>query len=129
MADNIIPGMEDYFKEEEEEFFWDGVKKESYFDAANLADTPNYQANAEGAETFILYVVFPSREELVRAILALTAKGRKGLAAGAKIGTLNGAAVRDGMTLLEMWEKKILGMKPVKKKEPEADPDEAQAPV
>jgi hypothetical protein len=125
-SSNVIPGMET-FLEEEEEYFFEGVKNSSYFDAAGLPDSPHYQANASGATTYTMFIVFPSREELVRAITALTSKGRKGLAAGAKIGTLNGIArTKEGITLLEMWEREILGIQP---KVDEIDPDEAQAPI
>lgn len=122
-----LPGMENYLVEAEEEYFLDGVKNVTYFDAALLPDGPKYQPNAEGATTYTLFVVFPSREELVRAITALTKRGRKGLAAGAKIGTLNGIAVmKDGLSLLEAWERDMLGIEPVRE---EVDPDEAQAPI
>jgi hypothetical protein len=123
----MLPGMETFIKEEETEFFLDGVKNMTYFDAAQLPDTPRYQASAEGATTYTLYLVFPTRDELIRAITALTKGKRKGLAAGAKLGTLNGVAeMPDGSTLLEMWEEALLG---TKRKEKEGDPDEAQAPI
>ena len=116
-------------KEVEEEFFFDGEKKVNYFDAAGLPDSPRYQTNAEGAVTYVLYIVMPTREDLVRAITALTKGTRKGLAAGAKIGTLNGVAeMKDGLTLLEAWERDMLGIKPKRKKKV-VDPDEAQAPI
>lgn len=124
---NMLPGMEDYFKDAEEEYFFDGVKNVTYFDAANLPDSPARQENAHGATTYTMFVVFPSREEMLRAIWALTKKGRKGLASGAKLATLNGVAVmKDGLTLLEMWERDILGIEPERE---EVDPDEAQAPI
>lgn len=124
---SILPGMETFLAPEEEEYFLDGVKNTTYFDAASLPDAPRYQPNADGATTYTLYIVFPSREEIIRAITALTKRGRKGLAAGAKIGTLNGIAVmKDGLTLLEAWERDMLGVQP---KRDEVDPDEAQAPI
>ena len=123
----LLPGMEEFLKPEEEEFFFDGEKKVTYFDAASLPDSPHYQPNAEGATTYVLYVIFPSREDLVRAITALTNGQRKGLAAGAKIGSLNGIAdTKEGITFLEMWEEAILGRKP---KHEKIDTDEAQAPI
>jgi hypothetical protein len=122
-----LPGMEQFMVEEEEEYLLEGTKNTSYFDAVSLPDSPKYQANAEGATTYTLYVVFPDRDGLVRAITALTKRGRKGLAAGAKIGTLNGIAVmKDGLSLLEAWEQDMLGIAP---KREEVDPDEAQAPI
>lgn len=122
-----LPGMETFLEAEEEEYFLDGVKNTTYFDAALLPDSPGYQPNASGATTYTLFIVFPTREDLIRAITALTKRGRKGLAAGAKIGTLNGiATMKDGLTLLEAWERDMLGMEP---KREEIDPDEAQAPI
>ncbi len=122
----VIPGLEEFTKEETE-IFHEGEKISTYFDARNLPDSPAYQTNANGAETYQLIVVFPSREELVRAITVLTNRDRKGLAAGAKIGTLNGIGeLRDGRTILEMWEEEIFG---IKSKGKEIDPDEAQAPI
>jgi hypothetical protein len=124
-----LPGMETFLQEAEEEYFLDGVKNVTYFDAATLPDSPRYQANANGATTYTLFIVFPSREEMIRAITALTKRGRKGLAAGAKIGTLNGIAVmKDGLTLLEAWERDMLGLEP-SRKDDEVDPDEARAPI
>jgi len=124
---SMLPGMETFVTEAEEEYFLDGVKNTTYFDAALLPDGPRYQPNAEGAVTHTLYIVFPSREELIRAITALTKRGRKGLAAGARIGTLNGIAkMKSGLSLLEQWEKDMLGVEP---ELPEVDPDEAQAPI
>jgi len=123
----MIPGMES-FVEKEEEYFLEGKKVSSYFDSTSLPDGPNYQENAEGSVTYTLYIVFPSREEMIRAITALTKRGRKGLAAGARIGTLNGIAeMKDGLTLLEAWERDMLGVEPKKKNV--IDPDEAQAPI
>ena len=125
---SLLPGMESFLVEAEEEYFLDGVKNTTYFDAAMLPDSPSYQTSAHGATTYTLFVVFPEREDLVRAITALTKRGRKGLAAGAKIGTLNGIAVmKDGLTLLEAWERDMLGLEP--KEKAEVDPDEAQAPI
>lgn len=124
----MLPGMETFLEEEETEYFLDGVKNVTYFDAVGLPDSPKYQPNAEGATTYTLFIVMPTREDLVRAITALTKGGRKGLAAGAKIGTLNGIAVmKDGLTLLEAWERDMLGLEP--KGKVEVDPDEAQAPI
>lgn len=124
---SVLPGMETFLAEAEEEYFLDGVKNTTYFDAATLPDSPNRSLNANGSTTYTLFIVFPSREEMIRAITALTRRGRKGLAAGAKIGTLNGIAIaREGMTLLELWEKYMLGIEP---STPEVDPDEAQAPI
>lgn len=123
----LIPGMETFMAETEEEYFFEGEKISTYFDAASLPDAPVRQTSAHGATTYTLYLVFPSREEMIRAITALTKRGRKGLAAGAKIGTLNGIAVmKDGLTLLESWERDMLGIEPTEK---EVDPDEAQAPI
>jgi len=123
----MLPGMEMFVEETEDKFFWEGEKKASYFDAANLVDSPTYQPNAQGATTYVLYVIFPDREGLVRAITALTKRARRGLAAGAKIGSLNGIAeTKEGITFLEMWERDMLGIKP---KEEVIDPDEAHAPI
>jgi hypothetical protein len=123
----LLPGMEEFLESTEEEFFFEGVKDVTYFDAAQLPDMPRYQPSAEGATTYTLFVVFPSREEMIRAITALTRRERKGLAAGAKLGTLNGVAImKDGLSLLEAWERDMLGVEP---KKPEVDPDEAQAPI
>lgn len=125
---SLLPGMEEFFVAEEEEFLFEGVKNTTYFDAALLPDSPSYQTSADGAVTYTLYLVFPDRDSLVRAITALTKRARKGLAAGAKIGTLNGVAImKDGFTLLEAWERDMLGIKP--KERIVEDPDEAQAPI
>lgn len=124
---SVLPGMEAFLAEAEEEYFLDGVKNTTYFDAASLPDSPNRSLNANGSTTYTLFIVFPSREEMIRAITALTKRGRKGLAAGAKIGTLNSIAMmKDGLTLLEAWERDMLGIEPERS---DIDPDEAQAPI
>lgn len=125
-SSSMLPGME-AFLDEEEEFFFEGKKADRYFDAASLPDAPNYQANAAGSATYTLYIVFPDQDGLVRAITALTKGNRKGLKPDAKIATLNGIAVmKNGLTLLEIWEQDILG---IQQKQEEIDPDEAQAPI
>jgi hypothetical protein len=121
--------METFMENVEEEYFFEGEKLTSYFDATTLPDAPKRQLNAEGNTTYTMFLVFPSKEELVRAIFALTVGTRKSLAAGAKLATVNGAAIlKDGLTLLEHWEQELVGIHPKEGKE-EADPDEAQAPI
>lgn len=126
----LIPGMETFVQpEKEEEFFWDGEKKATYFDAAQLPDTPAYQKNANNATTYLLYIIFPDYDLLVRAITALTSGKRKSLAPGSRTGSLNGVYKdADGKMFLEIWEEKMMGKVKPKRKKAETD-DEAQPPI
>lgn len=126
----MLPGLEGFIKQKEEEWFWDGQKNEHYFDAMDLPDIPARQMNAQGAQTYVMYVIFPSFDELVRAIHAFTHGKRKGLAPGSKTASINGAHKPDGgeQTFLELWEQALLPKeKPSKKKK--VNTDEAQAPI
>ena len=84
--------------------------------------------NAKGAQTFILYVILPDYERLQRAITTLTGGRRKTIAAGSRFASVDGSFRPDGnLEFLEVWEEKLMGIKPKKKKK--VDPDEAQAPI
>ena len=123
----MLPGLSDYVKKQEEEWFWEDEKKTSYFDATDLPDSPKRQMTAAGSQTYVMYVIFPSLEELTRGITAFTYGKRKSLAPGSKTASLNGVhRLEDGNTLLETWEASLSGKKKVKKK---VDTDEAQAPI
>lgn len=130
---SIIPGMEDFVTHQTDEFFWEGQKKETYFDSAALPDAPGRQENAHGHTTYSLYVLFPDQESLLRAMEIFTLGLRKVLKANDKIAALNAVAVvpKDphGRTFLEVWEDEFkLDGKPKKKKKV-VDEDEAQAPI
>ena len=131
---NLIPGLEHLFEEEEEEeFFNEGATGKGYFDATQLPDASGRQRNANGNQTYVLHIVFPSQEEMKRALFVLTNGQRKGLAAKVKEGSLNGIAIRkeDGKTWLEYWESMLLDAEKPKTKrvcKPKKH-DEAEAPV
>lgn len=128
---DLLPGMENFIEDndsgEEEDFVAVGKLKRDYFDAAALPDAPEYQHNAENSQTYILHLAFPSFEEMKRAINALTGGQRTSLASYAKVATINavGISKQFGISWLDFWEMKILGMK---KKIKKIDVDEAQAP-
>lgn len=127
----IIPGLEDYMKEEEEEFFFSGEKKETYFDSTDLPDAPGRQNNAHGHTTFVMYVLFPTQEEMLEALNIFTAGVRKTLKAGDKIGSLNAVARipkdPEGRSFLEYWREEFAGKK--RKKKHHDEEDEAQTPI
>lgn len=126
----ILPGMQGFIKKKEEDWFWDGEKNERYFDATDLPDAPARQINAKGAQTYVLYVIFPEYDDLVRAVTAFTQGRRKSLAVGSKTASLNGIHKPDpdsDLMFLELWEQALLGIKPKKKKK--VNTDEAQAPI
>lgn len=128
---SVIPGMEEFVKGPDEEFFFSGEKKETYFDAASLPDSPGRQNNAHGHTTYVMYVLFPSQEEMLEALSIFTNGYRKSLKAGDKIGSLNAVAKLpkdpEGRTFLEYWREEYAGKK--RKKRHHDEEDEAQAPV
>jgi len=124
----MLPGLMDFVEKDENEWFWEGEKKEHYFDASDLPDSPSRQMTAEGSQTYVMYVIFPTQEELTRAITAFTKGKRKSLAPGSKTASLNGVhRLENEQTMLEMWEDALAGHKLKKKKV--VNVDEAQAPI
>lgn len=127
----VIPGMEQFIKTPDEEFFFSGEKKETFFDSTSLPDSPGRQENAHGHTTYVMYVLFPSQEELLEALSIFTNGYRKTLKAGDKIGSLNAVARMpkdpDGRTFLEFWREEYTGKK--RKKRQSDEDDEAQAPL
>lgn len=124
----VLPGLSEYIKKTDDEWFWEDEKKVNYFDATELPDSPNRQMTAEGSQTYVMYVIFPTLEELTRAITAFTKGKRKSLAPGSKTASLNGIhRLENDQTLLEMWEEALAGHKLKKKKV--VNVDEAQAPI
>lgn len=126
----MLPGLEGFVAKKEEDWFWDGHKNEHYFDAMDLPDIPSRQMNAQGSQTYVLYVIFPEYEDLVRAVTAFTQGKRKSLAPGSKTASLNGIHKPDpdsDLQFIEIWEQALLGLKPKKRKK--VNTDEAQAPI
>lgn len=127
-------GMGDLFSPEEEEkdyFEEGGTAGKNFFDATNLPDSSTRQMNAEGSQTYVLHLAFPSAEELQRAIYALTDGERKSMKAGQTEAVINAVAVKkkEEITWLEFWEHRMLGKLKLKVKKIDEDPDEAKAPV
>lgn len=115
MNEDLMPGMEEFFggaEESELADFQEGPPKAGadYFDAALLPDAPGYQPNAQNTQVYTLYVLFQSREDLQRGILALSGGQRKGLSAVARLATVSAAKqLPTGQTYLELWEQQMLG--------------------
>jgi len=122
--EGFLPGMGE-FMQQEEEWMWENQKNERFFDSTNLPDAPGKQDSV--TVTHAMYLLFPSRAELIRGFTALTQGARKGLAGKTKIVSINAMAdVPDGsMTFLELWEMMLLGLVPEEKEQS----DEAQAPI
>lgn len=127
---DLLPGMSGFVDNEDEDnwFMEDVSPGKNFFDATKLPDASGYQPNAENNQTYILHLVFPSYDELKRAVVALTGGERKALAVYAKVATINGISnsKKHNISWLELWESRLLG---VVHKPKEIDEDEAQAPM
>lgn len=122
--DEFLPGMAEFMATPEEQWFWEGVKNERFFDSTQLPDAPGKQTNI--VQTHAIYLLFPSREELIRGFTALTQGTRKGLAGKTKIVSINAVAtIPNGeLSFLEMWEALLLGVE-----DEDEGSDEAQEPI
>jgi hypothetical protein len=140
MADNmVLPGMEEFLgsKAEEKLDGHDGKPRSdvSYFDAASLPDAPGRQAVAHGAQTYIMYVVFPSFEEMRHGLEVLSGGNRKTIAKQATMSTINSTSIHkiSGDTLIEFWEKNLTEAgkraKALARELENADPEEALPPI
>jgi hypothetical protein len=121
-GNTVLPGLEEFFEEDNDEAqeFHSGApdSRIDYFDAMSLPDMPEYQRNAHGNQSYILHILFPSMEEMTRALQALTYGERKSFAKQAKLGTINGVkeSKNMGKPFLELWEQHLKNYK-VKAKE------------
>ncbi len=102
----VMPGFESLL-ENKEDFFKEGAPTKDYFDATELPDAPQYQTNAIGSGgVFILHLIFPKQEDMIRGIVALTKGKRKSLPKSSRLATINSMAVMPDSekTFLEFWE-------------------------
>lgn len=106
LVQQVIPGMENLVTPESEpDYFNDGTFDKRFFDAGELLDTPAYQKNASGSTTYVLYLLFPTHEDLIRAIKAFTLGERKSLSKKSRLASINAMAKNDaGSQWLETWE-------------------------
>jgi hypothetical protein len=110
MTQLALPGLG---KIEESEFvdFHEGVPSQNaskYFDATMLPDAAGRQSTA--AQSYILYLVFPSWESLREGIEILTCGERIGLSKTAKFATLSSVSILKscGKKVIELWRERLL---------------------
>lgn len=133
-----LPGSEEFFKEDEPASVdHDGKPRSNtvYFDAAQLPDAPTRQKVAHGAQTYIMYIVFPSFEEMRYGMEVLSGGNRKSIAKQATMTTISSLSIHKGtgLTLIDWWKKLLSGEtvakgKPASPKAAKSD-DEASEPI
>ena len=128
----IIPGMEGFVNEEKKDVTDHDGKPRSditYFDATQLPDSPVRQKVAHGAQTYIMYIVFPSFEDMQHGLEILSGGNRKTVAKQATMTTISSRSIHkaSNQMLIEWWEQSLAGIK--KEQKASEDSDEAQEPV
>jgi len=110
MKQLALPGL-GKIKESEFVEFHEGVPSQNatkYFDATMLPDAAGKQSTA--AQSYILYLVFPSLDLLKETLALLTAGDRTGLAATMKFATLSCMSVlkkAGSKTAIEFWREML----------------------
>ena len=104
-----LPGMSDYIGDgNDEEYFFEGEVNKKFFDATLLPDAPERQMNADGSQTYLLYLIFPTLEDLETAVQTFTDGERAKLLAKTKLASINGIALnREGERWLDIWVERM----------------------
>lgn len=126
-APMIIPGMEKMFEEITENIsnakneFFEGKprgQENRYFDASLLPDAPGYQDSADGANIYVVYVLFPTKNEFDRGIQALTFGARKLANDKTKFVTLDSVHPgKENKSYLQRWEEIFFNRESVTREE------------
>jgi hypothetical protein len=103
----VLPGFGEFFPDEDEPepTSWDGMPGiRRYFDATKLPDVAGDQPQVRDA--YILFVMAPTKEDLIRVAKALTMGERKTFQENLKNVTIDAFSPgRRGEPLIEVWEK------------------------
>ena len=107
----VLPGFESFIDNEDTiEDFGEGPPRniKFYFDPSQLPDAAGKQST-DKSQSYLIYVVFPTREQLMRGITALTAGERTSFTAIMKESHIDASNPgKRGVPLLEVWEDKLL---------------------
>jgi len=108
----ILPGFESIVGNDNDvaENFGEGAPRniKFHFDASLLPDAAKAQST-DKSQAYLIYVVFPSREQLVRGIIALTGGERTSFTPSMKESHIDASNPgKRGVPLLEVWEDKLM---------------------
>lgn len=107
----IFLGMEEFLEEEDDETIHEGIPRYNtrYFDATSLPDAPERQKVAHGNQSYTMYIVYPSYEDMCKGLEILTLGQRKNVVKGSTACTISSTAVSKitGKTMVKTWEDKL----------------------
>lgn len=106
-----LPGLEEMEHDKEIDYHTGRPTNNfsQYFDAATLPDAPGYQINADNAQTYVMFIIFPSLPALEEGLGLLTGGYRTSLPAGTRFASISAIKLLKnmGMPLIDYWRKKL----------------------